>query len=102
MKNIKKFPNLILMILFSTILITSCQQDDGNSGGGEQQNNIPDTFSEYFGNTVSRNFLGNVIDTNKNPIEGVTITIGNETAITDSNGVFIINNANVKIGSTFK
>ncbi len=96
MKNIKKFPNLILVLLFSTLMITSCQQDDGNSGGGEQQEDIPDTFSEYFGNTVSRNFLGNVIDTNKNPIEGVTITIGSETATTDSNGVFIINDANVK------
>lgn len=94
MSNIKKFPNLILMLFFSLITITSCQKDDGN-GGGEPQENIPDTFSEYFGNTVSRNFLGNVIDTNKNPIEGVTITIGNQTATTDSNGVFIMNNATV-------
>lgn len=96
MKNIKKFPNLILMLLLSLLITTSCQKDDGNSGGGEQQENIPDTFSEYFGNTISRDFLGNVIDVNKNPIEGVTITIGNATATTDSNGVFIINNANVK------
>tara|TARA_R110002124_G_scaffold138749_3_gene302707 strand:- start:13516 stop:15372 length:1857 start_codon:yes stop_codon:yes gene_type:complete len=96
MKNIKKFPNLILVLLFSTFLITSCQQDDGDSGGGEQQEIIPETFSEYFGNNISRNFLGNVIDKNKNPIEGVTITIGNETATTDSNGIFIINDANVK------
>ncbi|BAO74972.1 hypothetical protein [Winogradskyella sp. PG-2] len=96
MKNIKKFPNLILVLLFSTLIVTSCQQDDVNSSGGEQQNSIPDTFSEYFGNTVSRNFLGNVIDINKNPIEGVTITVGNETATTDSNGIFVINNANVK------
>jgi hypothetical protein len=94
MKIIKKLPNLILMLLFSLITTTSCQKDDSSSSAPEQEN-IPDTFSEYFGNPVSRNFLGNVIDTNKNPIEGVTITIGNETAITDSNGVFILNNANV-------
>ncbi|MBC3847431.1 hypothetical protein H8K90_13630 [Winogradskyella echinorum] len=95
MKNIKKFPNLILMLLFALTTITSCEKDDGNSGD-QQQEIIPDTFSEYFGNQVSRNFLGNVIDINKNPIEGVTVTIGNETATTDSNGVFMINNANVK------
>ncbi len=94
MKNIKKFPHLILMLLFSLITMTSCEKDDDNSGG-EQQEIIPDTFSEYFGSQISRNFLGNVIDTNKNPIEGVTITISNETATTDSNGVFILNNANV-------
>ncbi|WP_296382542.1 hypothetical protein [Winogradskyella sp.] len=96
MKNIKKFPNLILVLLLSALAVTSCLKDDGNPIGGEQQENIPETFSEYFGNTISRNFLGNVIDKNKNPIEGVTISIGNETATTDSNGVFIINNANVK------
>lgn len=94
MNSIKNFPNFILIILFSLLTITSCQKDDGNSGG-EQQEIIPDTFSEYFGNQISRNFLGNVIDINKNPIEGVTITIGNETAVTDSNGVFIINDADV-------
>ena len=95
MKLIKSFPNFIYVLLLSLLMVTSCQKDDGNSGGGEQQEDIPETFSEYFGNPISRNFLGNVIDTNKNPIEGVTITIGNQTAMTDSNGVFILNNASV-------
>jgi hypothetical protein len=94
MRIIKKFPNLILVLLFALVTVTSCQKDDGPSGG-EQQEIIPDTFSEYFGNTISRDFLGNVIDINKNPIAGVTITIGNQIATTDSNGVFIINDANV-------
>ncbi|NRB84966.1 MAG: hypothetical protein HRU49_14535 [Winogradskyella sp.] len=95
MKSIKTYPNLILIILLALITLTGCQQDDGPSNGGNQQENIPDTFSEYFGNPVSRNFLGNVIDTDKNPIEGVTITIGSQTATTDENGVFILNNATV-------
>jgi hypothetical protein len=96
MKNLKTFSNLILVLLFSALIITSCQQDDGNSGGEEQQESIPETFLEYFGNSITRDFLGNVIDTNNNPIAGVTITIGNETATTDNSGVFVINNANVK------
>jgi len=95
MKNIKTFSNLILVLLFSAAIIISCQQDDG-SFNGEQQEIIPETFSEYFGNSIVRNFLGNVIDANNNPIAGATITIGNETATTDSNGIFIINDADVK------
>ncbi|WP_299366376.1 hypothetical protein [Winogradskyella sp.] len=97
MRRIKNYPNLILMLLLSLCIATSCQKDDSNSGGeqGQQQENIPDSFSEYFGNQISRDFIGNVVDVNRLPIEGVTITIGNETAITDSNGVFKIDNAQV-------
>lgn len=95
MKRIKKLPNLTLILLLSLFLAISCQKDDDNSGSGGSQGNIPDTFSEYFGSEISRDFLGNVIDKNHNPIEGVTVSIGNETAITDSNGIFIINNASV-------
>ncbi|MFC0604134.1 hypothetical protein [Winogradskyella pulchriflava] len=94
MMKINKLPNLILILLMSLITMTSCQKDDGNGSGGPQEN-IPDTFSEYFGNQISRDFIGNVIDIDKNPIEGVTITIGSQTALTDSNGVFILNNASV-------
>ncbi|NRD23305.1 hypothetical protein HNV10_08630 [Winogradskyella litoriviva] len=95
MTTIKRLPNFILVFLFALITITSCEKDDGNSNS-EQQEIIPDTFSEYFGNEISRDFLGNVIDINNNPIEGVTISVGNNTATTDSNGIFIINDANVK------
>ncbi|APY08838.1 hypothetical protein BWZ20_11240 [Winogradskyella sp. J14-2] len=96
MKSIKNFPNLILILLFSLLAITSCQNDDDGIGNNDPQENIPDTFSEYFGNDISRDFLGSVIDKNHNPIEGATITIGSETATTDSNGVFMINGATVK------
>ena len=92
MKSTKFVSKLFIILL---LVFISCQKDDGISGGGEQQENIPDTFSEYFGNDISRDFLGTVIDKNNLPIEGVTISIGNETALTDSNGVFIIRDANV-------
>ena len=88
---------LVYTLLFACLLtLSSCEKDDGNSGNNGPQENIPDTFSEYFGNDISRDFLGTVIDKNHNPIEGVTISIGNETAMTDSNGVFIIRDADVK------
>lgn len=94
MASIKKILSLILIFLFALTSLTSCETDDGNNSNGQQET-IPDSFSEYFGNDISRDFIGNVIDSNKNPIEGVTITIGNETVLTDSNGIFIINSANV-------
>lgn len=95
MKRIKNFPNLVLILLLSLFMATSCQKDDGPSGSNDPQETIPDTFSEYFGNQISRDFLGTVIDKNHNPIEGATITIGSSTATTDSNGVFMINGATV-------
>lgn len=92
MKPIQLFRLLTIVCLICNF---SCQKDDGLSGNNNPQETIPDTFSEYFGNEISRDFLGTVIDKNHNPIEGATITIGNETALTDSNGVFIIRDANV-------
>jgi len=87
-----RLSKLLIVLLF---ILTSCQKDDSISNDDNQNENIPDTFSEYFGNEISRDFLGSVIDKDHNPIEGVSISIGNETAVTDSNGVFIIRNATV-------
>lgn len=90
MKSTKFIPVLVFTFL---LVFTSCELDD--TFRGDQQQTIPETFSQYFGNNISRDFLGNVIDKNKLPIEGVTITIGNKTTQTDSNGIFIISDANV-------
>ncbi|WP_179354211.1 hypothetical protein [Winogradskyella vidalii] len=96
MKRISKFPKFIFLILFSILSFTSCLKDnDDNYSGGGQQETIPDSFSEYFGSEISRDFLGTIIDKHHNPIEGVLITIGDDTALTDSNGVFLINDATV-------
>ena len=96
MKRISKFPKFSILILFSILTFSSCRKDnDDNYSGGGQQEIIPDEFSEYFGSEISRDFLGTIIDKNHLPIEGVLITIGDDTALTDSNGVFIIKDATV-------
>lgn len=96
MKRISKFPKFILFILITTLTFSSCSKDeDDRISGGEQQEIVPDEFSEYFGNEISRDFLGTVIDKNHLPIEGVLVTIGDDTAYTDSNGVFMIKNATI-------
>ncbi|MGV3696954.1 hypothetical protein [Flavobacterium sp.] len=79
----------ILCLLFIVITFSACNPDDSNPSGND------DTFAENFGSTVSKDFIGQVVDTNNEPIQGVTIKIGTTTAQTDVNGIFIINGANV-------
>ena len=92
MKNLKS-TFLLLFVFF----LVSCDNDDNGSTNNPPDNNQDATAfaNQYFGSEINRNFLGLVIDKNDLPIEGVTISIGNETATTDVNGVFIINDASV-------
>jgi len=84
----------LFFLIFIFVLSISCNKD---SLSYDQQNtdNTPSTFHENFGNEINRSFIGNVIDVNKNPIENVTISIGNDAVQTDENGVFMIENAQV-------
>lgn len=85
---------IILPFLIISI-ITSCNNDDISSPLGNNENPTPTNFSDYFGNNITRTFLGLVVDKNNNPIENVSISIGNDNTQTDSNGVFIISGATV-------
>ena len=81
----------IILPFFLLVCLISCKSDDDSTPPINNQNNTD--FSDNFGNEISRTFLGNIIDVNNNPIEGAQISIGNANASTDSNGIFIINNA---------
>ena len=84
---------LFLMLCLIGI-IASCNKD--RLPNDDQQNDdTPSNFHENFGNQITRSFIGNVIDINKNPIQNATILIGNSEALTDNNGVFIIENTKV-------
>lgn len=93
LKNSLKLFYIIIPIL--ALIILSCENDDANDIINQNPEEVPNTFSEYFGTSISRDFIGTVVDINENPIEGVQITIGSQVAMTDSNGVFILNNASV-------
>lgn len=82
----------LLCTLFLFGILLSCDKD--NIANDDQQDNTSD-FSENFGSEITRSFLGNVMDSNGNPIEGVTISIGSDQAQTDENGVFNIKDAQV-------
>jgi hypothetical protein len=87
----KKILSLFLL-LFLAVNFSSCESNDG---GNQNSGPNDETFSQNFGNEVSRDFIGQVVDTNNDPIQGVTIKIGSSTTQTDVNGVFMLNGANV-------
>jgi hypothetical protein len=86
MKKIK----FLLVLLSVTFAFTSCDPNDSNGSG---QND--DTFAQNFGSSVSKDFIGQVVDTDNQPIQNVEVKIGASTAQTDENGIFIINGASV-------
>lgn len=91
MKSLKSIALLVIILVFA-----SCKNDDDLSITPENQDSDPTAFAQnFFGSEISRTFLGIVVDTNNNPIENVSISIGSATAMTDSNGVFIISDASV-------
>ncbi|MCA6423135.1 MAG: Ig-like domain-containing protein [Flavobacterium sp.] len=88
MKNLHSFFCLLLL----AVSFSSCNpNDDSNNNAGPND----DAFAQNFGSAVARDFIGQIVDMDNNPIQNVEIKIGTSTTQTDVNGVFIINNANV-------
>lgn len=80
----------ILFFLISILLFSCEKQDDYSSNGSSQVN-----FSDNFGNSAQRSFLVQIVDVNNLPIKDAVINIGLDQKNTDSNGICIIENANV-------
>ena len=79
---------LVLLLVFS--LVNCSKSEDSNNNSNPDSN-----FTENFGNFANRNFIGQIVNENSQPIEGVEIKIGSITKYTDSKGVFVIKNAEV-------
>jgi hypothetical protein len=80
-----------LLLFILAMLFSACETNDNSLSS-----NPDDTsFTQNFGASVSRDFIGQVVDVANNPIQNATIKIGNSTVQTDANGVFIINGATV-------
>ncbi len=90
MKKIK----LLLACFCASALLIGCNEDDdsNNNGGGGSGSN----FEQNFGSTVSRDFFGQVVNTNNQPVVGASVKIGSTTTTTDANGMFFANDASVK------
>lgn len=85
-----KKTKLLLGLFLIAISFIACNPSDDS---GSSQND--DKFAENFGNAASKDFIGQIVDTDNNPIQNVSVTIGTTTVQTDVNGVFIINGASV-------
>ena len=81
----------LLMIL---MILVSCKSDSFIDLENQQQGNQETNFN--FGNSAQRNFHGLVLATNGTPVSGATVTIGSATVQTNSKGLFVIKNADVK------
>lgn len=79
---------LLILVLFIPFLFNSCSNDSGID-----ENSVDTPLN--FGNEVTKSFTGQIVDESNYPVASVAITVGNKTANTDINGVFIINNATV-------
>lgn len=84
-----------VVALVAAFLVLGCDPDEAsknNSGG----NDVTDEqFMENFGSAVSRDFIGQIVDANNDPIENATVKIGSSIVQTDVNGVFMIDGAQV-------
>lgn len=90
MKNLKRLSVLALLVL--AVFTSSCKKDV------VPENTKPNYSTDAkldLGNLVNAKFFGVIADEMGNPISGVAIKAGNKTATTNSNGIFIIEDANV-------
>lgn len=90
----------IVLIFFTFSVLTACDDDNefrtlngdrDPRGQGEQ----PLALQDELGPEITARFLGQIIDEQQEPIEDVTITIGDVTTTTDANGVFSVPQATV-------
>lgn len=91
---------LFLSLIVFCFISISCENEPADIDPVEENNNNNNNnfhfdLSENFGVEITRSFLGRVIDKNHNPIENASIKIGNSTATTDANGIFIVPDAEV-------
>lgn len=85
-----KFPKSIAVLLIVFTLLNCSKNDDKDASANPTGN-----FTENFGNQVTRDFVGQVVNESSQPMEGVEIKIGAITQFTDSDGLFYIRNAAV-------
>ncbi|APY08837.1 hypothetical protein BWZ20_11235 [Winogradskyella sp. J14-2] len=85
-----KSTTLKVFVFLICIFFISSYNTDGNL---KDQTNNTNTLTEYLGKPVEANFKGSVVNDNNEPLDSVTVTIGNQTVQTDAKGHFEIKNA---------
>ncbi|WP_395043042.1 hypothetical protein [Flavobacterium sp.] len=76
---------LILALALVSLTFTNCDNKEQAA-----------TNEFTFGNSVSRDFQGKIVDVNSNPIANVTISMNGQNVSTNTNGEFTLNSVSVK------
>ena len=91
LKRVTNLRNLLLLLIF--FCFVSCSDEPTGSLGDPSTPTQSVTLLESFGSQMSSDFMGRIVDTQNNPVSGAMVQIGNSTTDSDSNGIFIIKNA---------
>ena len=79
---------LLLSFALLTLLFTGCTKNDETS--------VTEDTPFTFGESVQKAFIGKIVDTHKNPIANVSVSINGLTVVTNADGEFSFNNVTVK------
>ena len=88
----KKILSIVLCVVAFSFF--SCENDDNSTTLPNENPEVNINFEENFGTSINARFLGRVVNEQNEPIQGVTIRIGNTVATTDIFGIFSVSNAN--------
>ena len=92
MKKLKKMK----LLLIAMVLAFGCSSDDDANVIIDNSTNGSNSSPVNQGSDIQRTFLGKVLDDAGNNVSGAQVSIGSSTIMTDSRGVFILENVNVK------
>ena len=85
---------LSVVVLF---LILGCQKDDTTTLTIATPNATEwGKIVDNFGNDITSDFMGMIVDENNSPILGANVQIGNESTTTNAQGIFILKSVTVK------
>jgi len=91
LKRVTNLRNLLVLLIF--FCFVSCSDEPTGSLGESNTPTQSVTLLESFGSQMNSDFMGRIVDTQNNPVSGAMVQIGNSTTDSDSNGIFIIKNA---------
>lgn len=86
---------LIIATFIALICLTNCSKNEDEPVIEIPTTNPVSGGTLNLGATITRDFIGQIIDESSNPISSASVKIGSATKQTDANGFFIIKNASV-------
>ena len=96
MKTLNANFKLILGVMVMLMMVlTSCNPNESVDMPEVPEGTLGNSQID-FGSNIQRDFMGRIVDQSSIPLDNVNITIGSKTAITDNNGMFVINDVSVK------